>query len=565
MAYLRYIDDPAIICDSTCFTVSSFDESIVYGPNSSMTGTQNVTFLAPAASASTPPAHIFPTLPEAHNFSVLGNPSKFRKYIDTELPLALADEAPMSPLAPSSPSSPPPPQPLPPISEKLRRSVNSAYINSFLKRPEKVITGPLEWVSRHVFPDTKLPVPFSQDNVSSCEKLWDSKSRTLSRNPTATTEAAVRIWLNHISSNLAATLNLNTGVSGTASADRGFDSRTATKGPAGGYMLRKPDISVINRTILHDSSHQDQCLRWHNIEAIIEVTASAPVKDVVRQISQKAACMFDVQPQRQFACALGIFGECNNLKYIFAVVDRAGITHSDLVSIEGYAALDFLRIVFAFCFASPETLGCDPSMEVNPETGDITHIAVNRVERGSTSSTKHRFAVVKPLHSSPILYGRGTRVWIVRDRHGSFYVLKDSWIQRSNTASEIEFIKHIKKVVDEDPDGRFFKHAYPKYYVGQDCVCSTDAIRGLLRKPPNRIQRRIVTGPIGDPLTSFRSKHEFVGIMLDIVNCMSYVHKLGKSNNVLDSLGVPLRKRKCYSWRYFYQQYPDQPCLGLLT
>src|SRR6266550_7064537 len=130
MAYLRYIDDPAIICDSTCFSVSSFDESIVY--ESTMTGTQNVT--PHAASASTPPAHIFPTLPEAHSFSVLGNPSKFRKYIDTELPLALADGAPPLSPSPSLPPLLPPPPPPPPLSEKLRRSVNSAYINSFLKR-----------------------------------------------------------------------------------------------------------------------------------------------------------------------------------------------------------------------------------------------------------------------------------------------------------------------------------------------------------------------------------------------------------------------------------------------
>ncbi len=515
-----------------------------------MTGTQNVT--PHAASASTPPAHIFPTLPEAHSFSVLGNPSKFRKYIDTELPLALADGAPPLSPSPSLPPLLPPPPPPPPLSEKLRRSVNSAYINSFLKRPEKVAIGTLEWVCMHVFPDTKLPVAFSHASIFSCEKLWDLKSSTLSRRPTAMTEVDVRIWLNHISNNLAATHNLNTGASETGSADRGFDSRTATKGPAGGYMLRKPDISVVNRGLLH-GSHRDERLQWRNIEAIVEVTKSAPVRDVIRQISQKAACMFDVQPQRQFACALGIFGEAEKLQYIFAVVDRAGITHTELVSMEQYHALDFLRIIFAFSFASPETLGCDPSVEVNPETGDITHITVNGVERGSISSAKHRFAVVKLLHSSPILYGRGTRVWIVKDQHGSFYVLKDSWIQQVSTTSEIEFIKHIKKVVDEDGDGRLFKHAYPQYYVGQDCVCCTDMIRGILLKPPNRVQRRIVTGPIGDPLTSFRSKYEFVGVMLDIVNCMSYLRKLGKLNDVLDSLGVPLPKRKCYPWRYLYQ------------
>jgi len=357
------------------------------------------------------------------------------------------------------------------------------------------------------------------------------------------------LWLKYIRNNLAATHNVKRDSdTSIMSADRSFDSRTATKGPAGVYVQH--------------NSPKNERLRWRNIEAIIEVTASAPVSDVLRQISQKAACMFDVQPQRQFARALGIFGEPKDLQFIFAVVDRAGITHTKQEPINMYTAMDFLRIIFALCFAPPETLGCDNSIEVDPNTGDVTHITVRE-----TTSTERRFAIVKLLHSSPILYGRGTRVWIVKDENNSFYALKDSWIQQTGVASEIDFIKHVEKVLHEDPNGQLFKHAHSRYHIGQERVCSTDTIRGLLLKPPGtRIQRRIVTGPIGDPITSFRSKHEFVGIMLDIVNCMSYLRlKLGKLNNILDSLGVPLRKRKCYSWRYFYQQYLDQPRLGLFS
>ena len=122
-----------------------------------------------AASARTPLAHIFPSLPPAHNFSVLGNASQFRKYIFAELPLALTD---VDEARAVSPLPPPPPPP----AEKLRRAVNSAFINSFLKRPEKVVVGTLEWVSTDVFPDTKLPTPFLQAKVTRCEKLWDLKS-----------------------------------------------------------------------------------------------------------------------------------------------------------------------------------------------------------------------------------------------------------------------------------------------------------------------------------------------------------------------------------------------------
>ena len=152
-------------------------------------------------------------------------------------------------------------------------------------------------------------------------------------------------------------------------------------------MLRKPDISLIDRSLQHDST-KDEHLRWCNIEAIIEVTALALVKDVLQQISQKAACMFDAQPQRQFACTIGIFSAPKSLQFIFAVVDHTGIIHTKLESIQSYSAINFLRIIFAFCFGSPETLGCDKSMEVNPDTGDVTHITVDGVEHNSITSTQ---------------------------------------------------------------------------------------------------------------------------------------------------------------------------------
>ena len=230
---------------------------------------------------------------------------------------------------------------------------------------------------------------------------------------------------------------------------------------------------------------------------------------------------------------------------------------------KSYLALNFLCIIFAFCFTHPKTLGCDNLMEVDPKTG-VTHITVHGITRNCITPTKHQFAIIKLLHSSPILYGHGTWVWIVKDKQGSFFVLKDSWIQQASKALEIQLIRHIEKIVGEDPDGPFFKHAHQQYYIGQESICITDTIRGLLPdKPLMHVQRRIITGPIGDPITSFHSKHEFVTIMLDIVNCEFYLHKLWKLNDILDSLGVPLWKSECYSWWYINQQYLNQLRLGL--
>ena len=179
----------------------------------------------------------------------------------------------------------------------------------------------------------------------------------------------------------------------------------------------------------------------------------------------------------------------------------------------------FLRILFAFCFAKPETLGWDPSMILDPVTKELLAISVTGCEYNSNVTVTRTFKVVKELHSSAILYGRGTRVWIVKDEQGRFFVLKDSWTLADKRGSEIEFVQNIERIILEDEDGYLFQYNCPTYCIGQELVWTTRTIRSQVEKRSIRNQRRIVTGPIGDPITSFRSKREFVSVMLDIVNC----------------------------------------------
>ncbi|KJA21040.1 hypothetical protein HYPSUDRAFT_120945, partial [Hypholoma sublateritium FD-334 SS-4] len=143
--------------------------------------------------------------------------------------------------------------------------------------------------------------------------------------------------------------------------------------------------------------------------------------------------------------------------------------------------------------------------------------------------TTRNFAVVKLIHNSPVLFGRGTRVWIVRDKLGLFYVLKDSWINQQDQVSEIDLIKHVEKYLKEDEDGYLFQHSFPQYYIGQEVVHSTNTVHGFpIDSPGTRSQRRIVTGAIGDPITSFRSKKEFVSVCLDLVNMLDFLDNKAK-------------------------------------
>ncbi len=125
-------------------------------------------------------------------------------------------------------------------------------------------------------------------------------------------------------------------------------------------------------------------------------------------------------------------------------------------------------------------------------------------EGNSTELTTRKFDVVKIIHSSPILFGHATRVWIVKDKDNGFFILKDSWIS-STADSEILMTKQVEKALKNDPTGFLFQYSCAVYYIGQDCVHLTDTICTRLDRNgvAIRFQQRLVMGPIGDPITSF--------------------------------------------------------------
>ncbi len=64
------------------------------------------------------------------------------------------------------------------------------------------------------------------------------------------------------------------------------------KGPSGGYRYRKPDLILLNRNVRHILASGKLRPRWHHVEAIVEVSASADPASMERQIVEKAALIF---------------------------------------------------------------------------------------------------------------------------------------------------------------------------------------------------------------------------------------------------------------------------------
>ena len=221
--------------------------------------------------------------------------------------------------------------------------------------------------------------------------------------------------------------------------------------------------------------------------------------------------MFYAQSFRKFVLGLGFIRPTReaSLSFFVVLVDRAGVVYTNTSRVDGYSGLELARILFGLAYARHKTLGVDDKMTIDHPVGKVTSITVDGQE----------FHVVAEIHSSPSLFSRGTRVFVVRDTHGALHILKDSWVLVSQNVPESDFVKKISKTA-EGLDNERFKRLCPKVIAADNFLDSTDTPRGrLAKKSCTRIHRRIVTGPIGDPLTSFRSRQEFVQVILDTVNC----------------------------------------------
>jgi len=162
-------------------------------------------------------------------------------------------------------------------------------------------------------------------------------------------------------------------------------------------------------------------------------------------------------------------------------------------------------------FGDDADLGLDPNFIID-QNGRVQKIKV-----------ADKYFVVKNLiHSVETLIGRATKVWVVfpEDASDELYILKDSWIQESYVESEVSFLSKMSPKLE----GRV-----PKLICGgdvkiKDVKDSTGRYRVDLAGYPyhQRTHRRIVTSTIGEPLTMFHSKKEFLNVMISLLQSKSH-------------------------------------------
>jgi protein kinase-like protein len=508
-----------------------------------------------------------PTFPPSTFLTTFMQPTRFKDYITNEFPSITLSNQTIQTTTTNQ--------------EALRKEVNATMANSLLNSIIPTNIATLDWIRYNVFPDELLPVPFNDKCLDNVKECWDLSSQKFSNFPEATVEKGVQDWLNHLAHTLGVKHDLiqkkqpeevmsegedseevdsggnhggaeigdgayvgvedveniediediedmeedtlDSGVEEEGgfvvsnAQDRSFSMVSYKRGPSGGYRLRKPDLILVNRNLRHFLNAQTLRPRWHHVEAILEVSVSAPRESMITQIVEKTSLMFEAQPFRRFAIGLALRGaSVKKLEFCFLLVDRSGICSVGWKPCTGYDGICLARIVFALSYAKPELLGVDTSMTVDPLSGNVIKIKVQDQE----------FQVIKHIHSSLVLFGRGTHIFLVRTQDGRFHILKDAWLLVDHGISEIAVLSEINNILKQDSseDAKAYRTMHPRFIVGEEIGDSTKARRGrLTNTPPDRVHRRVVTGPIGDPLTSFRSREEFVQVLLDCVKCKSGV------------------------------------------
>lgn len=379
-----------------------------------------------------------------------------------------------------------------------------------LEKELKIIDADDYFVS-HLFPPNLWPLGMCDETViaelskphNGERKVWDAKLERFLDKPSAFTEGELAEWLNRIGTTL--------GKAFRHEPLRLWSHLSCDTPPIGASssVKRKPDLILLDKTHYDELQDCNKQIDWAFIRAIAEVTTSPSIsKRMIDSINAKSYLMFLCQYNRRFVVALS-FTAAVEQPFRLTVTDREGQIRWTVglnATRSKERAILFLRILVVLMFGSSTDIGLDPNIEID-NNGKCTAITVEQ----------RRFEVVDLIYSLNSVVGRGTRIWVVM-HDGVTYTLKDSWIQHERVHSEVTMLEKIKE--DKQLTGRV-----PTLFCGGDVringdVDSTGRYRsGLPGWSPRerRVHRQLVCTPIGEALSKYRSKREFIKAISTII------------------------------------------------
>ncbi len=157
------------------------------------------------------------------------------------------------------------------------------------------------WVTDVLLADSKLPVPFDRNLISSNDDLWErspgvSNFRKL---PDLSNQVETQDWLNYLGNSvgvLHGVIKLSEDdkrIDNIAPGDRSFDCEGSDKPLDSGLIKRKPDIVAIDRVFRHHVEKSTR-LGWPLVQSLIEISADPrrSYNATIKNILEKAANVF---------------------------------------------------------------------------------------------------------------------------------------------------------------------------------------------------------------------------------------------------------------------------------
>jgi hypothetical protein len=349
-----------------------------------------------------------------------------------------------------------------------------------------------------LFPKERMPFPIDPRIFKALAKkgLW-SHGKSLFAG-VEYTEYGMAKWLNDVGNTMGEVYG--------HSAKRYWWHGSCNLPPSGAPINRKPDLVLLGRDYFEFLEATLQRVDWLRIRSFAEVTTEPRVPArMIPTINAKSYLSFILQFDRRFATSLSFIGSG---EYSLTVTDRQGqIRYTSSLKSGLEPAQRFLTILAFFMFGNDTDIGLDSHFIRDPKTDRLVAVNVN----------DQRYELEERIYTVESLVGRGTNVWVVSRTNQSF-VLKDSWVLENLVESEIV---HLQAMMGHDE----INLLVPTFIAGGDVEINgiTDSTAnyrgsGLLGRPRNqRIHRRVVTGPVGTPLTRFRTKKEFINAMIGAV------------------------------------------------
>jgi len=353
-----------------------------------------------------------------------------------------------------------------------------------------------------LLPCERLPFPVNEEllrklstAIGANAPIWNGPRGCFHRPPMIDFgEAALCKWLNHI--------GMTMGLVYGRQCERLWWSGRCRAPLVASSVQQKPDLVLLDRSYYDKLSQNDFAdTGWAFVKAVAEVhLPNAQLTDT----TSRSYLTFLCQPHRRFTISLSFFN-AKKIRFSVTVTDRVGqicLTEMDLMEPLVENGLLLLSILAFLMFGSPEDVGLDPHFEIDPLNGHI--VAVECENR--------RFKVLKRIHALLTLFGRGTQVWIVA-HNGVRYIMKDSWVREDHNNNEVA---HLRKMTSHEE----LKGRVPTLICGGDVVVNglkDSTQRYRIACCTHRIHRRIVTSPIGESVLSFKTKKEFIRVLISII------------------------------------------------